>query len=124
MADIERDPDCLFCKIVAGEIPSKRLLETDGAIVIADINPQAPTHALAMPRRHIPSVAALTAADAATLVEVFAAATSFARSQGLDESGYRLVINHGADGGQAVGHLHVHVIGGKALGWPPFPHRS
>jgi histidine triad (HIT) family protein len=121
MADVERDPNCLFCKIVAGEIPAKPLLETDEAIVIGDINPQAPTHALAIPRRHIASVANLTADDATTLAAVIDAANTVARENGLDASGYRLVINHGPDAGQSVPHLHIHILGGKPLGWPPFP---
>ena len=121
MAEIERDPACLFCRIIAGEIPANRLLETDEAIVIADINPQVPTHVLAIPRRHIASVATLTAADATTLAAVIDAATTIARERGLDASGYRLVINHGADAGQSVPHLHVHMLGGAAMGWPPFP---
>ena len=118
---MQRDPNCLFCKIIAGEIPAQRLLETDDAIVIADINPQAPLHALAIPRRHIASIAIVTAADAATLAAVFTAATTVAHQHGVDASGYRLVLNHGDDAGQSVPHLHVHVLGGKPMGWPPFP---
>jgi histidine triad (HIT) family protein len=124
MADVTRDPNCLFCKIIAGEIPATPLIETDEAVVIPDINPQAPTHALAIPRRHIPSVASLTADDAATLAAVIAAANAVAHERGLDTSGYRLVINHGPDAGQSVPHLHIHILGGKPLGWPPFPSDS
>jgi histidine triad (HIT) family protein len=119
MSSPERDPDCLFCKIIAGEIPSTKLLETPDVVVIADINPQAPVHALAIPRRHIPSAAALTPADAATLLAVIDAANAVARDKGIDATGYRLVMNHGADAGQSVDHLHVHLLGGRPLGWPP-----
>lgn len=119
MSEPERDPHCLFCKIIAGEIPSTKLLETADVVVIADINPQAPTHALAIPRRHIASVALLTPADAVTLAAVIEAANQVARDQGRESTGYRLVINHGADAGQSVAHLHVHVLGGRPLGWPP-----
>lgn len=119
MTSPERDPNCLFCKIIAGEIPAKKLLETPDAIVIADINPQAPVHVLAIPRRHIPSAAALTPADATTLLAVIAAANTVARDTGTEATGYRLVMNHGADAGQSVDHLHVHLLGGRALGWPP-----
>ena len=119
MQPAERDPSCLFCKIIAGEIPAQRLTETDEAIAIADINPQAPTHVLVIPRRHIASIANLIPADAATLADVIATANAIAREQGIDASGYRLVVNHGADAGQSVPHLHVHVLGGRTLGWPP-----
>ncbi len=113
------DPNCIFCKMVSGEIPVKPLLENSHAIVIADINPQAPIHALAIPKHHVPSFAALTPADADILTSVMFAAGEFARSQGLDSSGYRLNINHGVNGGQTVGHLHVHILGGRKMTWPP-----
>src|SRR5579875_2668952 len=87
MATPERDPDCLFCKIIAGEIPGTRLLETDDVIVIQDINPQAPVHGLAIPKRHIPSAAHLTLADAATLAAVIDAANTVARDKGVADSG-------------------------------------
>ncbi len=119
MSNPERDPSCLFCRIIAGEIPATKLLETPDAIVIADINPQAPVHALAIPRRHIASVERLTPDDATLLAAVIDAANQVARARGVDASGYRLVINHGADAGQSVPHLHVHLLGGRQLGWPP-----
>lgn len=119
MSQANRDPACLFCRIVAGEIPATKLLETDEAIVIADRNPQAPLHALAIPRRHITSIERVTRADAATLAAVFDAANQVARARGVDASGFRLVMNHGADAGQTVLHLHVHLLGGRPLGWPP-----
>jgi histidine triad (HIT) family protein len=119
MAAPEYDPTCLFCRIIAGEIPATKLLETPDAVVIADINPQAPVHALAIPRRHIPSAGHLTMADSATLAAVIDAANTVARAKGIDVTGYRLVMNNGADAGQSVPHLHVHILGGRALGWPP-----
>jgi histidine triad (HIT) family protein len=119
MAAPERDPNCLFCRIIAGEIPAAKLLETDEAIVIADINPQAPVHVLAIPKRHIPSAAHLTPTDATTLAGVIDAANAVARDRGIDATGFRLVMNHGQDAGQTVDHLHVHLLGGRALGWPP-----
>ena len=119
MAAPDYDAACLFCRIIAGEIPSTKLLETPDAVVIADLNPQAPVHGLAIPRRHIPSAAQLSAADAATLLAVIDAANTVARDKGVAETGYRLVMNTGADAGQSVLHLHVHILGGRPLGWPP-----
>ena len=119
MAAPDRDPNCLFCRIIAGEIPATKLLETAEAIVIADINPQAPVHALAIPRRHIPSAAHLTPGDAQTLAAVIDAANTVARQKGIEATGFRLVMNHGSDAGQSVDHLHVHLLGGRQLGWPP-----
>ncbi len=119
MTEPERDPQCLFCRIIAGEIPATKILETPTAIAIADINPQAPTHVLVIPRRHISGIAAVTPQDAATLAEIIDAANQVARARGLDQSGYRLVVNQGPDAGQSVPHLHVHVLGGRQLQWPP-----
>lgn len=115
----DHDPSCLFCRIITGAIPAKPVWETSDVIVIQDINPQAPTHVLAIPRRHIPSIEAITPDDAAILLAVFEAANHVARERGLDKTGYRLVLNHGADAGQSVPHVHVHVLGGRHLGWPP-----
>jgi histidine triad (HIT) family protein len=120
MSDITRDSSCLFCRIIAGEIPAQKLYENGSVIVIADINPQSPTHVLAIPLRHITSIAQVTLDDAQLLAELFTAVNIVARERGIEESGYRLVINHGEDAGQSVPHLHVHVLGGKPLGWPPF----
>jgi histidine triad (HIT) family protein len=110
--------DCLFCRIAAGEIPSTRVHQDDLIVAIRDINPQAPTHILLMPIAHIGSVADLTAADAPLLGRLFATAASLARDEGLD-NGWRLVANVGADGGQTVGHLHLHLLGGRSMHWPP-----
>jgi histidine triad (HIT) family protein len=114
-----RDPDCLFCRIVAGEIPSTRVAEDDTVIAIRDIAPRAPTHILVMPREHVPSAADLTNADAALLGRAFAMAAEIARSEGIAEGGYRIVTNVGTWGGQTVDHLHFHLMGGRAFTWPP-----
>ena len=113
------DPDCLFCRIVAGEIPAARVHEDDSVIAIRDIAPRAPTHVLFLPREHIGSAADLTLADGPMLGALFAAAAGFARSEGIADAGYRMVTNIGQWGGQTVGHLHVHLLGGRSMTWPP-----
>ncbi|MBB5065336.1 histidine triad nucleotide-binding protein [Granulicella mallensis] len=110
--------DCLFCKIAAGIIPVKRLHEDEQVLAFPDINPQAPVHVLVIPKRHLASHAHATTEDAAMLGQLLSAAGEVAQAQGL-ENGYRLVINTGPDGGQTVDHLHVHLLGGRHLGWPP-----
>lgn len=108
--------DCLFCRIIAGEIPSRRVLETDRLIAFADISPQAPVHVLIVPKKHYDDI---TAVDDPQLMEaVRAAASKLAAEYGL-AGGFRLVINTGVDGGQSVPHLHVHLLGGRSLEWPP-----
>jgi len=114
-----RDPDCLFCRIVAGEIPSTEVAADDMAIAIRDIAPRAPTHVLLMPRDHIASAADLTDQDAALVGRMFAMAADIARSEGIADAGYRIVTNVGAWGGQTVDHLHFHLMGGRAFTWPP-----
>lgn len=114
----QSSPDCLFCKIVAGTIPAKRLHETEEVLAFADIHPQAPTHILVIPKRHIASHAHTLPEDAALLGTLLAEAGEIARAHHLDR-GYRLVVNTGPDGGQTVDHLHVHILGGRAMGWPP-----
>lgn len=106
--------NCIFCKIVRGEIPSTRVLETDDFIAIRDINPAAPTHVLVIPRRHVDSVATLEDGDAALAGALLIGARDVARREKLDR-GYRVVINTGQEGGQTVAHLHVHVLGGRQL---------
>lgn len=108
---------CLFCRIVAGEIPSPRIGESEHAIAIKDISPQAPFHALVLPKRHVNSLALVT--DGALIGDVMLLASQVAREAGLDDGGYRVVLNTGADGGQTVHHLHAHVLGGRAMAWPP-----
>jgi histidine triad (HIT) family protein len=111
--------DCLFCKILAGDVPSTEVASSEGTYAFRDINPGAPTHVLVIPRRHIESAATVTAADAGTLAEMIATAQEVARNEGIAESGYRLVFNVGDDALNSVPHLHLHVLGGKRLGWPP-----
>src|SRR5689334_5814281 len=114
--------------MVAGEIPADVVLETDRVLAFRDINPQAPTHVLVIPKEHHPNVAALAAAAPALLGEVVTAAHTVAGKEGLvgadaDEPGYRLVTNTGPDAGQTVFHVHVHLLGGRGMGWPPWPAR-
>jgi histidine triad (HIT) family protein len=111
--------DCLFCAIVAGEIPATKVLETDRILAFRDINPQAPTHVLVIPKTHYPDVAALAAADAALLGEVIDAVQQVAVADGVAETGYRVVFNTGADAGQTVLHVHGHLLGGRVFTWPP-----
>ena len=110
--------DCLFCRIVAGAIPATRLHEDELAIAIRDINPQAPTHVLVLPRRHVASAAEVGDEDGELLGRLFTVAATLAEREGLD-NGWRLVTNVGADGGQSVDHLHLHLLGGRAMGCPP-----
>ena len=114
----DRDPGCLFCRIVAGEVPAERLHDDDEVIAFADINPQAPTHVLVIPRRHIADAHSLTDADAPLLARLFAVTRSLADAAGLG-SGYRIVTNIGPDAGQSVFHLHFHLLGGRPMRWPP-----
>ena len=114
----DRDPDCLFCKIVAGEIPSDRVLEDDDVIAFRDINPRAPTHVLVIPRRHIPDAHALTDGDGPLLSALFAAVRRIADEAGLG-NGYRVVTNVGPESGQTDFHLHLHLLGGRPMAWPP-----
>jgi histidine triad (HIT) family protein len=111
--------DCLFCRIIAGEIPSTMVHEDDMVVAIRDIAPRAPTHVLVIPRTHIASVADLTGTDGPLLGRILSAAASIARAEGIAERGYRLVVNAGPDGGQTVDHLHVHLLGGRRMTWPP-----
>ena len=111
--------DCVFCRIVEGELPATRVHEDDFVIAFRDLNPQAPAHVLVIPKQHIPSIADPEAENGEILARIFIAANKVARDLGIAQSGYRLVFNQGADAGQAVGHLHLHVLGGRKLGWPP-----
>ena len=115
MADFE--PDCLFCRIAAGEIPSEIVLADDDVVVFRDISPKAPTHLLAIPRRHIASSDELTDADGELLAGLFGALRKVAGDAGL--SSYRIVTNVGADAGQSVFHLHFHLLAGRTMAWPP-----
>lgn len=111
--------DCLFCKIAGGEIPAKLIHEDDHIVAFRDINPQAPVHVLLIPREHITSLDTARPEHGALLGDLLLRARELARSEGMAEDGYRTVLNVGADGGQTVHHLHVHLLGGRSLGWPP-----
>jgi histidine triad (HIT) family protein len=119
MADRKRDPECLFCRIVAGEIPSTIVTQDDDVVAFRDISPRSPTHILVVPREHIPSAADLTEADGGLLGRLFATAADIARDEGIADGGYRIVTNVGTWGGQTVDHLHFHLMGGRAFSWPP-----
>ena len=108
---------CLFCRIASGEIPATLVYETPLCVAFRDISPQAPTHVLVIPREHVTSLE--TARDAILVGELALAAAEVARVEGLAAKGYRVVTNIGADGGQSVAHLHFHVLGGRAMHWPP-----
>ncbi len=111
--------DCLFCKIVEGEIPADIIYESDTAIAFRDINPQAPTHVLIIPRKHISTINDISAADQELIGTLFMAAKEIAANEGIAESGYRVVMNCNEGAGQSVFHIHLHLLGGRGLGWPP-----
>ena len=111
--------ECLFCAIVAGEMPATTVLETDRILAFRDINPQAPTHVLVISKSHYPDLAALAAAAAGLLGDVITGAHRVAAAEGVSDTGYRVVFNTGAQAGQAVPHVHGHVLGGRSLTWPP-----
>jgi histidine triad (HIT) family protein len=110
-----RSTDCLFCRIVDGELPSEVVVSSERSFAFRDINPQAPTHVLVIPRRHIEDAAAVSPDDADDLADMFVVAREIAESEGIADSGYRLVMNVGKDAKNSVGHLHMHVIGGRSL---------
>ena len=111
--------NCLFCKIIEGQIPAKIVYSDQDVVAFVDINPQAPHHVLFVPRRHIASMTDITPEDGLTLANIFIAATKLAREMGIAESGFRFVTNVGPDAGQSVFHLHFHLLGGRKLAWPP-----
>lgn len=111
--------DCLFCKMVAREIQPDVVLENDDVLAFRDINPQAPTHILVVPKRHISTINDLTPGDAELVGRLYLAAQEIARQEGLSERGYRTLINCNAEAGQTVFHIHLHLLGGRAMGWPP-----
>ncbi len=115
--------DCLFCKIINGDIPSEKVYENDKVYAFKDINPTAPVHVLLIPKVHIASVNEITSENAGCVADIYLAAKEIAKEMKIDEAGYRIVNNCNDDGGQTVFHLHFHLIGGKPLGWPPFTER-
>lgn len=111
--------DCIFCKIVNGEIPSSKLYEDDKVLAFKDINPEAPIHILVIPKQHIQSILELDSSNISIVVDIFEAINKIAKQLGIDRDGFRVVTNVGVNGGQAVSHLHYHVLGGRNLKWPP-----
>ena len=111
--------DCLFCKIIAGQIPSNKVYEDDRAFAFRDLNPQAPTHILVVPRKHIPTLNDLTPDDAPLIGHLHLVAASLARQEGHADSGWRAVFNVNAGAGQTVFHIHLHLVAGRPFKWPP-----
>ncbi len=111
--------DCIFCKIAAGEIPATKVYDDGEVLAFRDINPEAPVHLLVIPRRHIATLNDLTAADVALIGRLYLAAKQVATELGVAENGYRTVINCNRDAGQIVFHVHMHLLAGRELGWPP-----
>jgi histidine triad (HIT) family protein len=111
--------DCIFCRIVAGEIPSTAVLDTERTYAFRDLEPQAPTHVLVIPKRHITDASTVTPEDAEVLAEMLVAARQVAEAEDVAATGYRLVFNVGEDANNSVPHLHLHVVGGRSMGWPP-----
>ena len=111
--------DCLFCKIIAGEVPSTKVYEDEYVYAFLDISPQAPEHVVIVPKEHIASANEINAENSALLAKIFEAVPKVAKERGIAEDGYRVVNNCGVMGGQTVGHLHFHLLGGRNLGWPP-----
>ena len=111
--------DCLFCKIIGGEIPAKRVYEDDSIFAFEDINPQAPTHILLIPKEHYTSLKEVRETEKDLLGNILLKAKELAQDKGLEDSGYRIVLNTGRDSGQAVFHIHFHLLGGRRMSWPP-----
>ncbi|MBM3263956.1 MAG: histidine triad nucleotide-binding protein [candidate division Zixibacteria bacterium] len=111
--------ECLFCRIAKGELPVPFLHEDEEVVAFADIHPQAPVHVLLIPRRHVATVAEIGTEDETLMDRLTRAANRIAREKGIDRSGYRLVVNCNAEGGQTVFHLHMHLLGGRSMQWPP-----
>jgi histidine triad (HIT) family protein len=111
--------DCIFCKIVQGTIPAKIAFQNDEMLAFHDINPAAPTHILIVPRQHISSTAELNEQTSSLVGRMVLTAAQLAREQNIEASGYRIVTNTGSDGGQTVNHLHLHLLGGRHMAWPP-----
>jgi len=113
----QRDTDCIFCKIASGEIPSELIYEDEDVVVFPDINPLTPVHLLVIPRKHVSSLAEMADDETPLIGKMVKVANKVAKEQGISENGYRLTINSGADAGQVVFHLHMHLMGGRHLAW-------
>jgi histidine triad (HIT) family protein len=111
--------NCIFCKIISGDISGDIIYQDDDVLAFRDLNPQAPTHFLLIPKKHIATINDLQTEDAALMGKLYLAAKRIAKDQGIEESGYRTVMNCNADGGQSVYHIHLHVLGGRNMSWPP-----
>ncbi len=111
--------NCLFCKINQGEIPAEKVYDGENVFAIKDINPQAPVHLLIIPKKHLSTLLEIEAADCETIGSIFSVANDLAKERKLDESGFRVVANCGAGAGQSVFHIHYHLLGGRAMQWPP-----
>lgn len=111
--------DCIFCKIIKGDIPCKKVYEDDMMLCFEDINPAAPAHVLLIPKKHIKSLNELSIEDSSLIGHIFAKAKDIAKELKVDNTGYRIVMNCGKDGGQEVQHIHFHLLGGRNLSWPP-----
>ncbi len=116
---MNHDPNCLFCKIIERKIPSKIVYEDEFSLAFEDVNPQAPTHTLIVPKKHIQDIHSITVADREVIGHLFFVAKSVATSKGLENNGYRMVINNGREAGQTVYHIHVHLLSGRPFSWPP-----
>lgn len=111
--------DCIFCKIINGEIPSNKIYEDDKVLAFKDINPEAPIHFLVIPKQHIQSILELDSSNISVTIDIFEAINKIAKQLEIDKEGFRVVTNVGVNGGQAVSHLHYHILGGRNLKWPP-----
>lgn len=111
--------DCIFCKIIAGEIPCKKLYEDEKVLAFYDINPEAPVHFLVIPKEHIASLNEVNEENKEIVAHIFMTINKLVKEVGISEDGYRVVTNCGVQGGQTVGHIHFHVLGGRNLSWPP-----
>ena len=118
MSALPENPGCIFCRIVAGELPSRKVYETETLLAFHDVAPKAPTHILVIPKKHITRLADMEHADATLLGELMLAAGAVARQEGVGD-GFRLVVNNGAEAGQTVFHLHIHLLAGRRMTWPP-----
>lgn len=111
--------NCVFCKIVKGEIPSNKVYEDDKILSFKDLNPEAPVHVLIIPKKHISSLSEVNDEDAEIIAHIFKTVPKLVKELGIDEGGYRIISNCGEDGGQSVPHVHFHLLGGRSLNWPP-----